>query len=105
MTALQPSLFGEVPPPHVRGSRPSATAADKLDPKALQQQVLDAITAAPRGLTDSDLYRLFPHKREGTVRARRVRLRDLDLVRADGERSGSTVWVPTSRAARPPVAS
>lgn len=102
MTAYaQPDLFsGEVPPPHVRGSVTSAAAADRLEPKSLERQVMDAIAAAPFGLTDNELYDLFPTRRDATVRARRVKLRDEGLVYGDGERLGRTVWKPASKRAR-----
>ena len=68
---------------------------DIPDIDSLRLSVLRAIRLNG-GLTDNDLYPMYPNRREATVRARRWELVRQGLVRPDrADEHGRTVWVTT----------
>ena len=107
-----PGMFGDVPipadiPAPYTGSSPvtrdtSRAAAQRITVGAetLRYAVLEAIVAAPTGLTDQEQQAVL--KLDGsTQRPRRVELLALFLIQAIGERStesgrSAVVWGPTA---------
>ena len=68
-------------------------SADIPDLESLRLSVLRAIRLNG-GLTDNDLYPMYPNRREATVRARRWELVNQGLVRpSHTDSAGRTVWV------------
>lgn len=103
MPSHQPSLFDAATPtpypPAQRHSPTSREAADAILPRAdtLRRAVLDALQAAPAGLTDEEMQDQIPMT-ASTQRPRRVELVEAGLVRDSGDtrptRSGrkAVVW-------------